>query len=215
MEPLIESLGSQIAPVEGTSLSLGVHALSLPTVKRREYSPVREGIEKWAVAAAARLPTPQPPKQVSSITGRPDGVPFDVTLQRVGLRLSRPIGYTRYAPGDPETLRRQRVRKALADKLPKLAGYKRVGAFTVLVLEDNDIALSNHGVIAQAVHAELAASSIEPPDAIYLVETIIDPWTVITLKDGAYRWPTAEATVAKYRQFPFTALDDIISPSGP
>ena len=67
-----------------------------------------------------------------------------------------------------------RIRAACAKKFPKLAWWKlNAGARTVLVLEDNDIQLSNPQVIYEA----LAAVEIEfadRPDEVHVVSTFID-----------------------------------------
>lgn len=85
--------------------------------------------------------------------------------------------------GDLEEARTLRLQKACDDKFPKLATWKRDdGATTVLVLEENDLSLTNHQRVADA----LVATEARMPDAadeIFLVSThIADAWWVTCLR---------------------------------
>lgn len=51
----------------------------------------------------------------------------------------------------------------------------------VLVLESNDLPLSNFGVIARTV-LEVEESIDERPDEVYLVETQHSEWTVVCVR---------------------------------
>ena len=95
--------------------------------------------------------------------------------QRAPWRQGR-IDLIRSAPADIEERRAERLGRALRDKGPKLAAWKRQGARSVLVLEDNDIALSNHILIRQAL--ALAAVRTALPDEVFLVCTTTDNWEV-------------------------------------
>lgn len=104
-----------------------------------------------------------------------------------------------------------RIKKALADKLPKLRVYARGGMTTVLVLESDDIALSNEALISAAVREELSESNIAPPDAIYLVDTSMPSmWIVICLKYGTATWPETAPHGADYPRFDPEQLSDIL-----
>ena len=81
---------------------------------------------------------------------------------------------------DDQLLGKQRVdrlRTALADKCPKLQCCKDRGARTILVLESDDMALTN-SVIAKEALALASEERTDLPDEIYLVETDFDPWVV-------------------------------------
>ena len=73
----------------------------------------------------------------------------------------------RFAPDDYEALRVPRLGRAMDKKLPKLADWKKEGARSVLVLEDRDIALSNHIAILDAAEQALEGRS-NPPDEVWL-----------------------------------------------
>ena len=92
----------------------------------------------------------------------------------------------RYAPEEVEALRVARLQTALDRKCPKLWRCKEDGARTVLVLEDNDISLSNYVIIGDAL-AGILKERPNLPDEIYLVETAINRWHVRVMKyDEAY-----------------------------
>ena len=133
------------------------------------------------------------PRHLDSIEGRPPGFPYPVRLC-VDPASSAPerglLRHGRFAPNDKEleTLPLDRLRKALRSKCPKLQCCKKDGARTVLVLESNDIALTNHAVVGECLVA-LLPERPDLPDEIYLVETETDPWTVRCMKLGAECWP--------------------------
>jgi hypothetical protein len=61
--------------------------------------------------------------------------------------------------------------------LPKLRACKEAGARTILILENSDMALSNHWVIYESAEAALAGRA-DRPDEVWLVDTRIDKeWT--------------------------------------
>ena len=87
--------------------------------------------------------------------------------------------------------------------MPKTVAVQRGGARTVLVLEDNDISLSNYVIIGDAL-AGLLNEHPDLPDEIYLVETAINRWHVRVMKyDEAY-FPEEDLT-----EFDSTELVDI------
>jgi hypothetical protein len=60
----------------------------------------------------------------------------------------------------------------------------------VLILEDDDSALSNSIEIGAALHAELAVVNYSI-DEVYLVDTKSpDCWQIWRMKQGAEKWPT-------------------------
>jgi len=114
------------------------------------------------------------------------GVPFDVTLYR--FETLAPIGdrfqIVHIVTGDREQARCERLRRACVKKFPKLAAWKRTqGARTILVLEDNDIQLTNHAIVAEA-YLPLARARDDRPDETYIVATCMDPWSAWPLLVG-------------------------------
>ncbi len=81
-----------------------------------------------------------------------------------------------FVAGDVEQARTARLQKACEDKFPKLATWKRDGTKSVLVLEENDLSLTNHQRVADALVPALAAMP-DVADELFLVSTSI-----------AYKW---------------------------
>jgi len=70
----------------------------------------------------------------------------------------------------------------------------------VLVLESDDIALTNHALVAEAIEGELAHHK-NPPDEIFFVDTTFrDKWTVWSLRRGDILFPDEEEP-ERYREF--------------
>ena len=126
----------------------------------------------------------------ASVEIQPPGFPYSVTLC-CRVRTAPPglepgeLFRVRVPPGDDEleTLRAERLRKALADKCPKLERCKDEGARTVLVLESDDMALSNQLLVRMRL-AELLSERSDVPDEICLVETETRSWAVYPMKVG-------------------------------
>lgn len=89
---------------------------------------------------------------------------------------------------DIEKNRLQRIAAALDKKLPKL---KAANGHRVLILESNDIALSNHVVICEALLA-LGREREWLPEYIYVVETENEPWLICPFKEGDQFWPSIQ-----------------------
>lgn len=213
MQPVIDELTETLDVPSGSSFEIVIDVLALSRTKKHQIARMQEALILWVREHAGALPAPKRPAQLTWFRGRPFDIPFDVTLQRVGMRLSRRISYTRYALPALEQKRGLRIGDALRAKLPKLAVCRRAGMFSVLVLEDDDIALSNHSAIAVSLQEQLRSIAVEPPDAIYLVETMIDSWFVCTLKYENTIWPSAAPTVSNHVEFSATDLDDILAPT--
>jgi hypothetical protein len=77
------------------------------------------------------------------------------------------------------------VRRAYDKKCSKLAAWKKAhGARTVLILEENDIQITNHELVGEAVR-QVEASLTDLPDEVWLVSTAINTlWNVWWLRSG-------------------------------
>jgi hypothetical protein len=112
------------------------------------------------------------------------GVPFAVKLYRLQSRIFRGKVQVVHVVSDVETRRLERISIALKKKMPKLASWKKdAGARTVLVLEENDIQLTNSQVVTEAVLKSEEALG-RAADEIYLVSTSITPWHVYFVRVG-------------------------------
>ena len=94
------------------------------------------------------------------------------------------FGAVRIVDPSLEEQRFRRISRALAEKCPKLQRSKERGARTVLVLESNDIALSNSGVIRETLD-RIPKEPVSEPDEIYLVETDYEQWAVFPMNLAA------------------------------
>ena len=157
---------------------------------RRDFEAARSGLVDWVLAHAQ--PLYERAVEASALTSRssrfdpsaaatPAGLPYPVTLvcrlHSLGSGPSSGSLSCARVVSNGEQLEAQRVerlRKALADKCPKLHHCKARGARTVLVLESNDIALTHSGLVSEAL-ARAAAGYVHLPDEIYLVENRLRP----------------------------------------
>lgn len=111
---------------------------------------------------------------------------------------------------DHEAERVRRVREACQRKYPKLARWKRDrGARTVLVLEENDIQLTNQQVVADAL-LEVEKTMPDRPDEVYLVSTAIEtPWWTFALRVGMRDYYDFSRALECMEEIDSTTLVDI------
>ena len=196
-----------IGELSGTLPGPAVYALHFPIdthlgVKLADLARIRQDFIAWIQSKAQclyernrdRLEQERPsPRYLDSIAAKPPGFPYPVRLS-IGVAHSVSKGGTlrcaRYAPDDEEleTRRAERLLEALRRKCPKLQRCKADGARTVLVLESNDIALTNHVLVGECL-AMLLPERTDLPDEIYLVETEVNSWTVHCMKLDTECWP--------------------------
>jgi hypothetical protein len=157
-----------------------------------QVKPVQAALITWIEANAPSLPVTLLYDRYAGHLGQTvPGVPFDVSLHRRSLDsplfprespLQGQFIMRPFAVADIELARTARLQKACQDKFPKLAAWKNDGAKTVLVLEENDLSLTNEQRVADA----LVRAEAEMPDAadeIFLVSTGIDEkWWVTCLR---------------------------------
>jgi hypothetical protein len=127
-----------------------------------------------------------------TITEQLEGFPYHVTLIRE-LHWAESdvhdgvIFAGRIAPDDLEALRRERIQIALEKKHKKLQHWKNNGASSLLVLESDDIALTNHALVGECV-AALLPQGPDWLDELYFIYTSLDRWTVYTWDWGSSWW---------------------------
>ena len=200
VEPVIEALNGRLPGQAIYELhfplhtSLNANERRLKELQRRLTEWTRENATKLhekSCDAAAEQATSQ--RRTVSIADTPPGFPYEVTLHRwgrrgLGKREQGWLGAARVAPENMEPSRTTRLRKALEDKRRKLRMCKGQGAQTILVLETDDIALSNHVIIGEALLKALEGYT-DAADEIYLVETQLEPWIVRRMKHGVSAVP--------------------------
>lgn len=114
----------------------------------------------------------------------------------------------RLAPDKVEERRAVRLNRALNKKLDQLAKCEATNSRRLLVLENTDIALTNHAVVGETLRSLLSERD-EHPDEIFLVDTSIEEqWTVWSImRDGTF-WPDEEIE-ARYTEFNPSALETV------
>jgi hypothetical protein len=183
IRPIVAGIDGRLPLKE--EFQLQIPAGAMEGLRARDVAAVQRLLVEWIVAVAPSLWIPQ--------TGRLDtrieptqipGVPFVVKLYRLRSRIFQGKLQVVHVVTNVESRRLERVTIALKKKMPKLAAWKKVaGARTVLVLEENDIQLTNHQVVTEAVlkaEEKLARAA----DEIYLVSTTITPWHVYFVRVG-------------------------------
>ena len=217
VEPVIEALNGKLPGQAIYELHFPLHTSlkanerRLKELQRRLTEWTRENATKLherACDAAAEQATSQ--RRAVSITDTPPRFPYEVTLHRwerrgLGKREQGWLGAARVAAENMEPSRTTRLRKALDDKRGKLRTCKGQGAQTILVLESDDIALSNHVIIGDALLKALDGHT-DAADEIYLVETQLEPWIVRRMKHGDECWPDV---TEDYQEFDADDLIDL------
>ena len=196
-----------IAEVSGTLPGAAVYALHFPIdthlgVKRADLARMRRDLIAWIRAKAQCLYERNrdrlgrehtSPRHLDSVEAKPPGFPYPV---RLCIRVARSVSKrgalrpTRLGLDNEEleACLADRLREALRRKCPKLQRCKEDGARTVLVLESDDIAHTNHLLVGECL-AALLSERTDLPDEIYLVETEVKSWTVRCMKLDAECWP--------------------------
>ncbi|BAM87660.1 hypothetical protein S58_16520 [Bradyrhizobium oligotrophicum S58] len=166
--------------------SLGTDALfqlnmpinTLDGLKPAELARVQQSIVTWVKETAPTIPKPTFPDHSGNIAGptKPTGVPCDVVL----IRYEPPIFPGKYFEirhlvDDMEKRRAARMQVAIDKKFPKLAAWKaNEGAKTILVLEQNDIQITNINLITDT-YLPLVKERTDRPDETYLVASCLGP----------------------------------------
>lgn len=125
---------------------------SLKGRKPKELLDIQTAIIEWVKATAPTIPKRPFPDYKGEIVGpaRPGNIPFDIRLGRYEPPIVPGRHFQiRHIVEDLEKKRTDRMRAAIDKKFPKLAAWKaNDNARTVLVLEQNDIQLTNPGLVA-------------------------------------------------------------------
>lgn len=200
-------IGPVIDKVSGTLPGPAVYALHFPIdthlgVKRADLDRIRRNLIVWIRAKARCLyegnrdrleREHKSSRYLDSIEAKPPGFPYPVRLCIRPARSQSKRGTLQaarldFAEEEREARRANRLREALRRKCRKLRLCKEDGARTVLVLESDDIALTNHVLVGECL-AALLPERTDLPNEIYLVETELDSWTVRCMKLDAECWP--------------------------
>jgi hypothetical protein len=175
----------------------------------KEADAIGEKVSEWVIRTAQLLkPTD---RQMESLSENIDGVPFRLTLQAtIGISdLYGKLSIARSAPADLEALRASRIEQMLVKKLPKLQVWANDDAHTVLILESEDIALTNHQVVLEALKLCLPVQSF-CPEYVFFVYATGSSWIVQTLISER-QFPTLSYQWWPYRKFNVSELSDLLA----
>jgi hypothetical protein len=218
IEPIAAALDHHMPPPGRFDLLFAINPSK--GMRPRDITVAQKAIIAWVEEKAAELHSECP--EQPSRSRKPGGfrnerkatiAGIELTLQRQTHWAEPAIAHgrlfvSRFAPKNYETLRVERIGKAMTKKLPKLKIWKDSGARSVLVLENGDLSLSNHVVILEAAEAALAGRA-DRPDELWLVDTTIESeWTAWCLMRDGNSFPDDE-TAHRYWDFKPADLDAI------
>lgn len=180
--------------------------------KRDELSRIQQAIIAWVKTTAPTIPKRPSPDYKGTLVGPTTvpNVPFDLSL----FRFEPPIipgqhFQIRHMVDNIEKLRTDRMQAAVDKKFPKLATWKKdENAKSILVLEQNDIQLTNPSIVADT-YLPLATPRADRPDETYLVVSCMSPnWWVwpILIDDKSY-FDIARSDDVCYWEFDPSKLD--------
>jgi hypothetical protein len=176
-KPITDGLNGVLGTSAIYELHLPANAFEgrpMPEIRR-----LQQAIIAWVIATAPSVPARRYADYRGTSVGpvTPPGVPFALSLYRFEPSVL-PGHYfqIKHVVTDIDKLRTERIGEAIARKFPKLAAWKsNHGARLVLVLEDNDIFLTNE-IIVTDTYLPLAMARADRPDETYLVSTVSNPW---------------------------------------
>jgi hypothetical protein len=158
----------------------GSHVLAVriseTQVARIKYAEAHKEIIELALQTAPKL------KDDDTVVLPSAKLPFTVQLHRRHGDGSH-VAVHCLIEGDSEDLRLQRMRRALNDKCPKLVAWASDGRRSILVLEANDIQLSNSFVAFDAFRQAITERN-DQPDIVVFVETDGSPMYGWIFKEG-------------------------------
>ncbi len=163
---------------------LMIPARATQRIGARQLPDVQANLAAWVEEMAPTLPISPYVRYVTPLHKvRPPGVPFPVSLYRFDAMGFPPRLQITHLVSELDDLRESRIRAACVKKFPKLDVWRKAGARSVLVLEDNDIQLTNPQVVYEAL------AKIEPefpgrPDEVYLVGSWAAEWFIHALRVG-------------------------------
>jgi len=132
--------------------------------KGQDWHVIRAALKDWVTTEAPRLP------DGTSVVESLPGIPFRLHVVKSSER--RPgVFFARFQPDD-DTLS-VRVKDAFDRKAAKLAKYQRPGITTILLVENDDIALMNDGKMLEAIKTAFPAGAPPGVDEVWYADTSI------------------------------------------
>ena len=139
-------------------------------------------------------------------------VPFDVSLYRFLSAVPNGGGQlfiVALFKGDIEHERLARIRRAYQKKCAQLAPWRRDGARSILILEEDDRDHTNPELVADALGL-IEQDAMDRPDEIYLLSTIVKkPWWLLTIRIDDYVYDDFRVWGKSLLEIDPAALDDL------
>jgi hypothetical protein len=188
--PITDALKDALGTSALFELYLPVNALA--GRKGAELSTIQQAIVAWVKATAPTIEKRPYPDYKGTIAGpaKLPNVPFELVLIRFEPPIVPGLHFQiRHGVENLEKQRTDRMQAAIDKKFPKLAAWKASDAAkTVLVLEQNDIQLTNASIVADT-YVPLAKARSDRPDETYLVASCTSPnwwmWPIL-IGDRSY-----------------------------
>lgn len=130
--------------------------------KGQDWSAIRENLKTWIIVESPRLADGR------IVLEDVHGIPFRLHVRKAS---DRPPGifFARFKPND-DTLS-VRIRKQFDRKAKKLAKYHGSGKTTVLLIENDDIALMNEGIMIDSIKIAYPSGPPNGVDKIWYADT--------------------------------------------
>ncbi len=181
LAPIVESLKDLAGADEYYRLLVPIDASI--GIRNGDRESVRSALIAWIRQEPTKIQL-----HASNSMVRPPNIPFSVALNRYKQPASvpnyYPFFYIQCAP-DSDIIERSRIdrlKQACVKKFGKLAAWKdKHRARSIIIFEDNDVALSNESLIA-AAFSEAETNRTDCPDEAYLVATHAPTWYVCCLR---------------------------------
>jgi len=177
---------------------------------KSEIAVIKARLVEWLCATGAASPITRFGQHSGAQPTRPPGLAFDVTLQRIERSMSERRVDVFTLVANTEERRVQRIKRACSEKRDKLDWWKDArGARSVLVLENNDIQISDVGLIADALAiAEGELGTVA--DEVWLIGTHTDgQWSIAELRIDAVRYPDLQGDGPMHKLFDPSGLRDL------
>jgi hypothetical protein len=188
-KPIVDALKNSLGTAAVFELMIPANALR--GMKMPKVRSIQQALIAWVNATAPTVPAQRygDYKKTSVGPATIPGVPFAISLYRFEPALVPGHHFQiTHLVQNGEQLREARILEAVDRKFPKLAAWKRnENARTILVLEDNDVQLTNQAIVTET-YLPLAVARADRPDETYLVASCMDPWQVwpILIGDKSY-----------------------------
>jgi hypothetical protein len=178
----IQDLLVDVLPADG-HFELSVPIRATLHLRPRELRQMQDAVIEWVKQTAPTLPIPRGGRQISQVRFTPlPNTPFEAVLARVPVGALGQLSIGHLVGDHLEVDRISRIRRAYKDKSEKLAAWQRSGARSVLILEQNDIFVTNEGLVADALQ-EIESTIEMRPNEIYLLSSAIDAfWSLWSLR---------------------------------